>query len=93
MMPHTPHSSAQTWFRRSMSLTMAVGAVMVLLVAARPGYTAFFVTSTLAFIVAGFLWASGDPPARGRRAREAPSHAAIVGGLTPARSFRVTVAR
>ena len=50
MMPHHSPSAAQVWFRRSMAFTVALGALVVLFVAARPGYAGFFVASTLAFV-------------------------------------------
>jgi hypothetical protein len=91
MTPHSSPSSAQVWFRRSMALTVALGALVVLLVAARPGYAGFFVASTLAFVVAGFLWVGGDPPERGHRVRGAAPARALPGGLSLARSYRITL--
>jgi hypothetical protein len=76
-----------------MALTLALGAVVVVLVAARPGFGAFVVTSTLAFVVAGFLWAPGDPPRGGTRARQVPRAFARPAALTLARTYRIHAAR
>jgi hypothetical protein len=93
MHPHPTRSSAQTWFRRSMALTLALGAVVVLLVAVRPGFAAFWVASTLAFLVAGFLWSPGGPPETGLRARVPPPAAARPVGFVLARTYRISSIR
>lgn len=88
-----PPSTEALWFRRSLALTLAVGAVLCLLVAARPGYGAFFVSSTLAFLLAGFLWSPGEPPARGLRVRLPERTTPMVISMSPARSYRISTAR
>lgn len=93
MHPRPTRPSPQTWFRRSMALTLALGAVVVLLVAVRPGFAAFCVTSTLAFLVAGFLWAPGDPPQPGFGARVTPRASLQPVGLMLARTYRITSVR
>jgi len=79
------------WFFRSLALTLVLGAIVILLVAARPGYAAFYVASTLAALLAGLLWPMASPPHRGVRVRDAlPArpHPA----LAFARSYRVSLA-
>jgi hypothetical protein len=93
MAPKLPQSAARIWFHRSVALTLAVGACLILLIAVRPGYGAFFVTSTLAFLVAGLLWSPGDPPHRGFRARPTRRPVALAGALNLARSYRISIAR
>ena len=88
-----PPSDARTWFHRALALTLAVGACVCLLFAVRPGYGAFLVTSTLAFVVAGFLWCPGEPPARGLRFRRAARTGNPRAQLSLSRSYRITTAR
>lgn len=88
-----PRSNEQVWFRRSLALTLAVGACLLVLLGARPGYGAFFVTSTLAFLVAGLLWSPAEPPRGGLRLRPARRPSLLAGSFPPIRSYRVSTAR
>ena len=88
-----PASAARTWFHRSIALTLGVGACLLLAFAVRPGYGAFFVTSTLAFLVAGFIWCPGEPPKRGRREQPVRPAAALGAPLSLARTYRISAAR
>jgi hypothetical protein len=88
-----PDSAARIWFHRSLALTLAVGACLLLLLAIRPGYGAFFVTSTLACLAAGFLYVPGEPPQRGLRTRTLPRPTALTAPLKLARSYRISTAR
>jgi len=82
---------ARKWFFRSFALTLVLGAMVILLVAARPGYAAFYVASTLAALLAGLLWPMSSPPDRGAHVRPAPPACARP-ALTFARSYRVSLA-
>jgi hypothetical protein len=86
-------SDTRTWFHRAVALTLVVGACVCLLFAVRPGYGAFLVTSTLAFVVAGFLWCPGEPPRRGLRFRPTRRLGTSRGPLSLSRSYRITTAR
>ncbi len=88
-----PPSPARMWFHRSVALTLVLGACLLLLVATRPGYGPFFVMSTLAFLLAGFLWSPDGPPDGGLRARVARRSARLVAPLSVARSYRISAAR
>jgi len=88
-----PSTDPKVWFHRSLALTLAVGACVVLLFAVRPGYGAFFVTSTLAFLVAGLLWNPGDPPLGGRRKFRHHRPTSLGGQLDLARSYRISTSR
>ena len=80
----------RTWLHRSLACTLAVGALLGLLVAARPGYTAFYLGSTLAFLLAGLLWAPSGPPSRGRTERVAPTPSARLPRPPAPRTYRVS---
>jgi hypothetical protein len=79
------------WFFRSFALTLVLGAIVILLVAARPGYAAFYVASTLAALLAGLLWPMSSPPDRGARG-SGGAHARPRQALAFARSYRVSLA-
>jgi hypothetical protein len=93
MIVQPPPNDAKCWFHRAVALTLAVGACVGLLFAARPGYGAFFVTSTLAFLAAGFIWSPSPPPAGGRREPRQRCPARLGGQFGLARSYRITTAR
>jgi hypothetical protein len=63
-MSQPPTPPARVWFARSLALTLALGATIALLLGLRPGYAALYWTSTIAFLLAGFLWTTGSPPRR-----------------------------
>jgi hypothetical protein len=88
-----PQPATRTWFHRSVALTLAAGACLLVLLAARPGYGAFFVTSTLAFVLAGFLWAPGEPPHRGLRLRPNRRTVGLSAPFTLARTYRISTIR
>jgi hypothetical protein len=88
-----PPSPAHVWFRRSVALTLAVGACVFLLVAARPGYAAFFVVSTLGFLLAGLLWSPGGSPPRGLRVPAPVALRPAPARLAPARTYRISATR
>jgi hypothetical protein len=88
-----PQDATRIWFHRSVALTLAVGACLLLLFAVRPGYGAFFVTSTVACLLAGFLWAPGEPPRRGLRERAPRRPLSAPAPFSLARSYRITTAR
>jgi hypothetical protein len=89
MAERPPAADHRAWFRRSLALTLAVGAVLLLLVAARPGYTAFYVTSTFSFLLAGLLWPGGGPPWRRPRARAQLVARVPLTALAPAQAWRL----
>ena len=93
MAQRDPGSSARGWFRRSLALTLAVGALVLVLVASRPGYTAFYLASTLAFLLAGLLSLPGGPPRRRAGVRRRPVLYATPIGLQLARTYRMAVRR
>lgn len=88
-----PQDGARTWFHRSLALTLIVGACLLILFAIRPGYGAFFVTSTLACVLAGFLWSPGDPPQRGLSERAPRRTSGTAAPFTLARNYRISAAR
>lgn len=88
-----PPTDTRRWFHRTVALTLAVGACVVLLFAVRPGYGALYLTSTLAFLVAGLIWSPGPPPAGGRRARRPRQPVGFGRPLDLARTYRITTAR
>src|SRR5262245_28953242 len=81
---------ARVWFFRSFALTLVLGALVIVLVAARPGYAAFYVASTLAALLAGLLWSMSSPPDRGVRVRSA-APARPRAAIAFARSYRVSL--
>ena len=88
-----PQHATRIWFHRAVALTLAIGACLLLLLAVRPGYGAFFVTSTVACLLAGFLWSPGEPPRRGLRERPARQRLSVSAPFSLARSYRITTAR
>lgn len=92
MAPPAPRR-AHLWFCRSLALTLAIGACLLLLFAVRPGYGAFFLTSTLAFLVAGLLWSPEPPPRGGMRWRGWRPRPALAAPFTLARTYHVSAAR
>jgi len=81
---------ARVWFFRSFALTLVLGALVILLVAPRPGYAAFYVASTLAALLAGLIWPMSSPPDRGARVRSAaPERPRATAPF--ARSYRVSL--
>ncbi|HEY7065572.1 MAG TPA: hypothetical protein VII06_29125 [Chloroflexota bacterium] len=85
--------NVHVWFCRSLALTLGIGACLLVLLAVRPGYGAFFVSSTLAFLVAGLLWSLGPPPRRRLRWRAWRPRPALPASFTLARGYRVSAAR
>jgi hypothetical protein len=91
-MSQPPTPPTRVWFARSLALTLALGATIALLIGFRPGYAAFYWTSTIAFLLAGFLWTAGSPP-RGRSARRWVEPRTPVPAIAAARIYRVSALR
>jgi hypothetical protein len=92
MLVSPPPFAPRTWFFRSAAITLVVGACLLLLIAVRPGYGALWLTSTLACLVAGFLWSLSTPFHRARHGQSVRYTPTSTELLRVARSYRISAA-